>query len=85
MPTLASPRTPDNTRILPESTTHTSVEAINPLPKVSVEGKQRKRKFEVPEILPGTPNKTFIESNEKEKASKVTGRADWQLKGFEAA
>jgi hypothetical protein len=30
----------------------------------------------VPEILPGTPNKTFIESNEKETVSKMKGRAE---------
>jgi hypothetical protein len=40
LPTPASPRTPLN--VPPERTTHTSKEAINPLPKSSVEGKQRK-------------------------------------------
>jgi hypothetical protein len=55
LPTPASQRTPDNIRVLPESTTHTSIEAIHSLPKDSVEGKQRKRKSQKSEILSGTP------------------------------
>jgi hypothetical protein len=42
LPTRVSTRTPDN--VPPERNTHTCIEAINPLPKSSVEGKQRKRK-----------------------------------------
>jgi hypothetical protein len=40
LPTPVSTRTPDN--VPPERTTYTGIEAINPLPKSSVEGKQRK-------------------------------------------
>jgi hypothetical protein len=58
-------------QLLPESTTHTSTEAISPLPKASVEGKRRKRKSQESEILPGTAYKTFTESKGKEKASKM--------------
>jgi hypothetical protein len=72
-------------QLLPESTTHTSIEAINPFTKVPVKGKQRKRKFQESEILSGTPYETFTESKEKEKASKMEGKAEWQLKGLEAA
>jgi hypothetical protein len=72
LPTSASQRTPDN--ILPESTTHTSIEAINPLPKDSVEGKQRKRKSHKSEILSGPPYKRFIESKEKDKARNMKGK-----------
>jgi hypothetical protein len=35
--------------------------------------------------LPGTPYKTFIESIEKEKASKMKGKAERQLKELEEA
>jgi hypothetical protein len=35
--------------------------------------------------LPGTPYKTFIESKEKENASKMKEMAERQLKGLEAA
>jgi hypothetical protein len=72
-------------QLLPESTAHMSTKVINPLPKASVEGKQRKRKPQESEILPGTPYKTFIESKEKEKASKMKRRAERQLKGLETA
>lgn len=51
--TPASPCAPDN--IPSESTTHTIIEAINQLPKASVEGKQCKRKSQRYEILSGTP------------------------------
>jgi hypothetical protein len=49
-----------------------------------VEGKQRKRKSQESDILPGTPDKIFIENKEKEKASKMKGRAERQLKGLKA-
>jgi hypothetical protein len=35
--------------------------------------------------LPGTPYKTFIGCKEKEKASKMKGRSERQLKGLEMA
>jgi hypothetical protein len=50
-----------------------------------VGGKQRKINSYESEILPGTPYKTFIESEEKEKASKMKGRAEWQVKELEVA
>jgi hypothetical protein len=56
-------------QLLPESTTHTSIEEISPIPKASVEGKRCKRKSQESEILPGTPYKTFIESKGKGKAN----------------
>jgi hypothetical protein len=56
LPTPTSPWTPDN--ILPKSTAPASMEAINPLPNASVESKQRKRKTQEWEILPGTPSLT---------------------------
>jgi hypothetical protein len=85
LPTPASQRTPDNILVLPESTTHTSIVAITPLPKDSVEGKQPNGKSHKSEILSGTPHKRFIESKEKEKARNMKGKAEQQLKGFEAA
>jgi hypothetical protein len=33
--------------------------------------------------MPGTPYKTFIENNEKDKASKMKGRAERHLEGLE--
>jgi hypothetical protein len=56
------------------------MEAIYQVPKASVDGKQRKRKSRESEILPGTHYRTFIESKEKEKASKMKGRAERKLK-----
>jgi hypothetical protein len=50
------------------------MEAINPLPKASIKGKQRKRSYQESESLPGTPYKTCIESRELEKATKMKGR-----------
>jgi hypothetical protein len=50
--------------LLPESTTRTSMEAVNPLPKASLEGKQLERKSQKSEILPETSYKMFIESKE---------------------
>jgi hypothetical protein len=41
-----------------------------------VEGKQRDRKPQESKVLPGTPYETFIERKEKEKASKMKGRAE---------
>jgi hypothetical protein len=72
-------------QLLPERTTRTSREAINPLPKASVEGKQRKRISQKSEMLPETPYKTFIESDEIKKTSKMKGNAGRQLKLLEAA
>jgi hypothetical protein len=46
------------------------------LHKAFVEGKQRKTNFQESEISPGTPYKTFTESKEKAKASKIKGRAE---------
>jgi hypothetical protein len=57
--------------------------AINPLPKSSVESKQRKRKSRKSEILSGTPYKNFADS--KEKASKMKGKSERQQKRLEAA
>jgi hypothetical protein len=62
--------------LLPESTTHTKIEAINPLPEASVEGKQRKRRPQKSDILPGTNYEMLIETKWKEKASKMKGRAE---------
>jgi hypothetical protein len=50
-----------------------------------VEGKQRKRKSQESDILLGTPDKTFIESKVKEKASKMKRREERKLKGLKAA
>jgi hypothetical protein len=72
-------------QLLPKSTAHTSTEAMNPLSKASVEGKKRKRKSQASQMLPGTPYKTFIESEGKKGASKIKGRAERQLKGLEAS
>jgi hypothetical protein len=47
--------------------------------------KQRKRNSQESESLPLTPYKTFIESKEKEKASKMKYVAKRQLNGLEAA
>jgi hypothetical protein len=84
LPTLASPRSPDyiaTTRKY-NSYYHSS---IKPIAKTSVEGKERKKKSQESEILPGTPYKTFIESKEKDKESKMKGKAERQLKGLEEA
>jgi hypothetical protein len=70
--------------LLPESTAHTSMEEINPLPKASVEVKLRKIKSRKSEILPGTPNKICIEIKGKEKVNKMKVRTDRQLKRLEA-
>jgi hypothetical protein len=56
-----------------KETTCRGTEAINPLPKSSVEGKQRDRKPQKSEILPGTLYKNFSDS--KEEASKVKGKS----------
>jgi hypothetical protein len=71
--------------LLPEGTAGPGMEAVNPLLEASVEGKQRKRKSQESESLPRTPYKAFIESKEKEKASKTKEMAEQQLKTLEAA
>jgi hypothetical protein len=53
-----------------------SKEAINPLPKSSVEGKQHKRKSQKSEIFSGMPYKQTADSKEKEKTSKIKGKAE---------
>jgi hypothetical protein len=68
------------TQLLAGSIARTGMEAINPLPEASLEGKRRKRRPQESEILPGTAYKTFIESKEKEKARKMKGKAERQLK-----
>jgi hypothetical protein len=69
-------------QLLPESTPHSSIEAISSLTKPSLERKQCKTKSQASEILPGTPYKTFIESKIEAKASKMKGRTERQLKGL---
>jgi hypothetical protein len=59
--------------LLPQSTTHTRTEAVNPLPEASVEDKQRKRRPQESDILPGTTYRTCIESKRKEEVSKMKG------------
>jgi hypothetical protein len=59
------------------------MEAINPLPKASVEDKQRKRKYQESEIVSETPYNKLIES--KERVSKMKGKAQRQLEGLEEA
>jgi hypothetical protein len=81
--TPASQQTPDN--VPPERTTHTFIEAINPLSKSSVEGKQRKKKSKESEILSGTPYRKFAVVKKKEKVSKMKGRVERQHAQQEAA
>jgi hypothetical protein len=60
------------------------MEAINPLPKVSVEVKHRKSKSRESEIVSGTPYKSLIESKETDKITKMKETAERQLKWLEA-
>jgi hypothetical protein len=53
--------------MLPESTTHTSIDAIGPLPTASMQGKKRKRKSHESRILTATAYNTFVEKRKKEK------------------
>jgi hypothetical protein len=70
------------TYLLPESTTHDSMEAKHPLREATGD-KHRKRKPQEPEILSATPYKMFIESKEDEKGSKMKERAERQMKSLE--
>jgi hypothetical protein len=83
VPRSVSPRTPDN--IATRKCYSHQHGGNKPTAKISVEAKQLKRKSQQSEILSGTPYKKFIEGKGKEKASKIKGRAERQLKGFEAA
>jgi ribosomal protein L2 len=58
------------------------MEAKNPLPKSSVEGKHSKMKSQESYILSGTPYKKFLEGKEKEKASEMKGKAERRLKSW---
>jgi hypothetical protein len=68
LPIPASPRTPDN--VPEESTTHTSIEAIRPLPKASVESKQRKRKSKSQKFFPEHLSKILLKVKIKRKELK---------------
>jgi hypothetical protein len=60
--TLISLHLPHNELLILHDKQVLILASINPLPKASVESKQRRRKFKKSEILSGTPYKNSIES-----------------------
>jgi hypothetical protein len=69
----------------PESTAHASIEAISPLPKASVGTNNARENLRSQKFCPRTFYKTFIESKEKVKASKMKERTERKLKVLKTA